>query len=151
MKNVKHLQGICNNLIMSLTEHPENYFRFWSHLYKPTIDFGLKLNLLVDNNYPDYLTGDACSDIQATIFEYRGFFNSQLEKHKIDCNDIQDATIEIKTDIVREKVKIFEAKFIVRTKDGQKFEAMTLPSFWGNEADDIEEFSNGVKKKAVKR
>jgi hypothetical protein len=137
MNNAKHIQGVCNNLIMSLTEHPGNYFRFWSHLYLPEIDIDLKLNLLADNNYPKYLSGEACSDIQSTIIEYRGFFLNHLDKYKINKEEINVANILIKTDRKKDKMIIFEAKFVVRTEDGKIYEASTTPSFWGNEENDI--------------
>jgi len=131
---------------MSLTEHPENYFRFWSHLYLPEIDINLRLDLFLDNKYPEYLSGETCSDIQSTIIEYRGFFLNHLEKYNIDKEVINEANILIKTDRKKGKMIIFEVKFVVKTKDGKKYEATTLPSFWGNEADDIEVFSNGWEK-----
>lgn len=136
---------------MSLTDHPENYFRFWSHLYLPEIVINLKLDLFLDNKYPEYLSEEACSDIQSTIIEYRGFFLNHLDNYKIDEEEITEANILIKTDRKKDKMIIFEAKFVVKTKDGKKYEATTMPSFWGNEGDDIEEFSNGWKKKEPKR
>ncbi len=151
MKNAKHLQGICNNLIMSLTEHPENYFRFWAHLYNPEIDIDLKFNLFLDNDYPKHFSGKACSDMQSTIIEYRGFFLNHLNLHKIALEDIKEAIISVNTDTKKDNMIIFEAKFEVTTINGKQYEAMTMPSFWGKEADDIEVFSNGWKKIEVKR
>ena len=64
MRNKKHLQGICNNIVDSLTKHPGNYFRFWSHLYSSNFKFDLIFHLLIDNDYSQHFTGKQCQDFE---------------------------------------------------------------------------------------
>lgn len=143
MKNKKHLQGICNNVVYSLANHPANYFPFWSHLYLPEKDFDVIFHLLIDNNYPEYLTGAQCNDLSRTLSEYRGMFLNHLEIHKISRDDIKSAYFHIINSNSSGKMMELTIEFLVETTDETTNKATMVRSFWGTEGDKIEKFENG--------
>lgn len=150
MKNAKHLQGICNNLIVSLTRYPENMFTFWKHLtdLNSTLDFSF--DLISDEEMPSVFSIPTQADLQSTILRYRKFLFDHLDMYDIDKNEIDKAKITIKTEKKIGDMHIIEAKFTLTIKEGKKYEAKTVPTLWGNETDNIETFSNGVRKREAR-
>lgn len=130
VKNKKHLQGICNNLVESLANHPSNYLSFWSHFYLPDMELDLTFSLLTDNEFPEFLNGKQCKDINQVLVEYRGFFLSHLEKYNIKIEDIDEAFIHIVVPKRPDKSIEFDIDLVVKTSDEKTYKANVVRTYW---------------------
>lgn len=94
------------------------------------MELDLTFSLLTDNEFPEFLNGKQCKDINQVLVEYRGFFLSHLEKYNIKIEDIDEAFIHIVVPKRPDKSIEFDIDLVVKTSDEKTYKANVVRTYW---------------------